>query len=467
VFCYGLSPDDGTSFRKKVSGEAEHFVDLSKYPCNGEAADKINSDGIHILINMNGYTKGARNEIFALKPAPIQVMWLGYPGTSGAHYMDYIITDSVTSPPELAVQYTEKLAYMPFTFFIGDHFHMFPHLMTYNEVIEGLGNDIVMGREEGLLVTPLADKEFKMLPFDVPSNVGVPTKWRCILEDNYPNPPNCEQDNIPPSDGQEMIAHARPYTMPGTVRSTYGLPEDAVIYCNFNQLYKLDPGTLECWCRILLRVPNSIVWLLKFPAIGETNIQAKAAKMGVPPGRIIFSSVAPKEEHVRRGRVADVCLDTPLCNGHTTGMDMLWSGTPMITMLGETLASRVAASQLTTLGCPELVSTNYQQYEEIAVTLGNSPKELQAMTQKVRLARATSPLFNIQRFSTDLENLYLEIYRKRIDGKPNDHITQATLRTLPQDRMICTEPLLRAIDPDQYQKNLQEQSRRSHQIGWQ
>jgi len=206
---------------------------------------------------------------------------------------------------------------------------------------------------------------------------------------------------------------------------------------------------------------------LKFPAIGETNIQAKAAKMGVPPGRIIFSSVAPKEEHVRRGRVADVCLDTPLCNGHTTGMDMLWSGTPMITMLGETLASRVAASQLTTLGCPELVSTNYQQYEEIAVTLGNSPKELQAMTQKVRLARATSPLFNIQRFSTDLENLYLEIYRKRIDGKPNDHITQATLRTLPQDRMICTEPLLRAIDPDQYQKNLQEQSRRSHQIGWQ
>ena len=92
-------------------------------------------------------------------------------------------------------------------------------------------------------------------------------------------------------------------------------------------------------------------------------------------GRIIFSSVAPKEEHVRRGRVADVCLDTPLCNGHTTGMDMLWSGTPMITMLGESLASRVAASQLTTLGCPELVATNYRQYEEIAVALGNNPTE--------------------------------------------------------------------------------------------
>ena len=79
VFCYGLSPNDGTSFRQKVHAEAEHFVDLSKYPCNGDAADKINSDGIHILINMNGYTKGARNEIFALRPAPLQVgLWDSY-----------------------------------------------------------------------------------------------------------------------------------------------------------------------------------------------------------------------------------------------------------------------------------------------------------------------------------------------------------------------------------------------------
>lgn len=78
---------------------------------------------------MNGYTKGARNEIFALRPAPIQVMWLGYPGTSGAPFMDYIISDAVTSPLALAFQYSEKLAYMPDTFFIGDHKQMFPHML--------------------------------------------------------------------------------------------------------------------------------------------------------------------------------------------------------------------------------------------------------------------------------------------------------------------------------------------------
>lgn len=81
-----------------------------------------------MLVNMNGYTKGARNEIFALRPAPIQVMWLGYPGTSGANYMDYIITDKTTSPIEFQSHYSEKFAYMPFTYFIGDHKQMFPHL---------------------------------------------------------------------------------------------------------------------------------------------------------------------------------------------------------------------------------------------------------------------------------------------------------------------------------------------------
>jgi len=456
VFCYGLSPNDGTSFRQKVHAEAEHFVDLSKYPCNGDAADKINSDGIHILINMNGYTKGARNEIFALRPAPLQVMWLGYPGTSGAEYMDYIVTDSVTSPLELAEQYSEKLAFMPYTFFIGDHCHMFPHLMKYDEVVEGLNNPLVTGQQVGQVITPIPSTELQLFPMDTPKSVGTPTRWKCSIEE-LPTPPDQEVDHIPPADGQESPLHLRPYIMPSTHRSTYGLPEHGIIYCNFNQLYKLDPGTLECWCKILLRVPNSYVWLLKFPALGEANVQAKAAEFGVPPGRIIFSSVAPKEEHVRRGRVADVCLDTPLCNGHTTGMDMLWSGTPMITMLGESLASRVAASQLTTLGCPELVATNYKQYEHIAVALGNSPTELQAMRQKVRLARATSPLFNISTFSRHLGDLYLRIWDKRARGQPNDHITSTIQRTLPSDRLLCTEPLLEAVSPDDYMNRLMKQ----------
>lgn len=77
-----------------------------------------------------------------------------------------------------------------------------------------------------------------------------------------------------------------------------------------------------------------MLWLLRFPAVGEPNIQQYAQNLGLAQNRIIFSPVAPKEEHVRRGQLADVCLDTPLCNGHTTGMDVLWAGTPMVTMPG-------------------------------------------------------------------------------------------------------------------------------------
>merc|ERR1719516_229106 len=167
-----------------------------------------------------------------------------------------------------------------------------------------------------------------------------------------------------------------------TTRQQYGLPDDAIVFCNFNQLYKIDPATLKMWVNILLRVPNSVMWLLRFPQVGETNVHVAAQQMGLKPGRIIFSNVAAKEEHVRRGQLVDVCLDTPLCNGHTTGMDVLWAGTPMVTLAGETLASRVASSQLLTLGCPELIAKDRSDYESISIRLGTDKEFLMGTRAK-------------------------------------------------------------------------------------
>lgn len=82
-----------------------------------------------------------------------------------------------------------------------------------------------------------------------------------------------------------------------TARSQYGLPEDAVVYCNFNQLYKIDPSTLDMWLEILKNVSNSVLWLLRFPAVGEPNIIQAATNRGLIAGRIIFSHVAPKVKH--------------------------------------------------------------------------------------------------------------------------------------------------------------------------
>ncbi|EPY77343.1 UDP-N-acetylglucosamine--peptide N-acetylglucosaminyltransferase subunit isoform 1 [Camelus ferus] len=436
VFCYALSPDDGTNFRVKI-------------PCNGKAADRIHQDGIHILVNMNGYTKGARNELFALRPAPIQAMWLGYPGTSGALFMDYIITDQETSPAEVAEQYSEKLAYMPHTFFIGDHANMFPHLKK-KAVIDFKSNGhiydnriVLNGIDLKAFLDSLPDvKIVKMKCPDGGDNadssntalnmpvIPMNTIAEAVIEMinrgqiqitingfSISNGLATTQINNKAATGEEV-----PRTIIVTTRSQYGLPEDAIVYCNFNQLYKIDPSTLQMWANILKRVPNSVLWLLRFPAVGEPNIQQYAQNMGLPQNRIIFSPVAPKEEHVRRGQLADVCLDTPLCNGHTTGMDVLWAGTPMVTMPGETLASRVAASQLTCLGCLELIAKNRQEYEDIAVKLGTDLEYLKKIRGKVWKQRISSPLFNTKQYTMELERLYLQMWEHYAAGNKPDHM---------------------------------------------
>ncbi|CAH6780329.1 Ogt [Phodopus roborovskii] len=449
VFCYALSPDDGTNFRVKVMAEANHFIDLSQIPCNGKAADRIHQDGIHILVNMNGYTKGARNELFALRPAPIQAMWLGYPGTSGALFMDYIITDQETSPAEVAEQYSEKLAYMPHTFFIGDHANMFPHLKK-KAVIDFKSNGhiydnriVLNGIDLKAFLDSLPDvKIVKMKCPDGGDNadssntalnmpvIPMNTIAEAVIEMinrgqiqitingfSISNGLATTQINNKAATGEEV-----PRTIIVTTRSQYGLPEDAIVYCNFNQLYKIDPSTLQMWANILKRVPNSVLWLLRFPAVGEPNIQQYAQNMGLPQNRIIFSPVAPKEEHVRRGQLADVCLDTPLCNGHTTGMDVLWAGTPMVTMPGETLASRVAASQLTCLGCLELIAKSRQEYEDIAVKLGTDLEYLKKIRGKVWKQRISSPLFNTKQYTMELERLYLQMWEHYAAGNKPDHM---------------------------------------------
>uniref|UniRef100_A0A914X6Z0 protein O-GlcNAc transferase n=1 Tax=Plectus sambesii TaxID=2011161 RepID=A0A914X6Z0_9BILA len=451
VFCYALSVNDGTNFRLKLMNESEHFVDLSQVPDNGKAADKICEDGIHILINMNGYTKGARNEIFALRPAPVQVMWLGYPGTSGAPFMDYIITDKVTSPLSLAHAYSEKIAYMPHTFFIGDHAQMLKHLTErvilkeknsdYSDkdtitVVNAANLEPLLSKAESIKplirelevshgpTRELKKTEVVMPVLEMPTTEAVKqmigSGQIAVSMDGVPvqnGLTTLNQTHIKAATGEEV-----PQTILVTSRQQYGLPEDAVVYCNFNQLYKIDPPTLTMWVEILKRVPNSVLWLLRFPYHGEVNVVKFCTDRQIEPRRIIFSNVAAKEEHVRRGQLADVCLDTPLCNGHTTGMDILWTGTPMVTMPLETLASRVASSQLTALGCPELYAQSAEDYVNIAVRLGTDQEFLAQTRAKVWMARTTSTLFDVRQYCVDMEDVLYRMWKRYEQSQEPDHL---------------------------------------------
>jgi protein O-GlcNAc transferase len=108
----------------------------------------------------------------------------------------------------------------------------------------------------------------------------------------------------------------------------YGLPENKFIFANFNNLYKLDPRTFNVWMNILKRVPDSILWILEFPKEAEDNLKKEATLRGIDPTRIIMSQRAEKHTHINRLFLADLSLDNPVTNGHTTTTDLLWSGTP-------------------------------------------------------------------------------------------------------------------------------------------
>lgn len=369
--------------------------------------------------------------------------------------MDYIITDKETSPVEVAEQYSEKMAYMPNTFFIGDHANMFPHLKKkavidfksnghiYDNRIVLNGIDLkafletlpdvkivkMKGPEGGDTSDSNSALNMPVIPMNTIAEAVIEMINRGQIQItingfNISNGLATTQINNKAATGEEV-----PRTIIVTTRSQYGLPEDAVVYCNFNQLYKIDPPTLQMWANILKRVPNSVLWLLRFPAVGEPNIQQYAQNMGLPQSRIVFSPVAPKEEHVRRGQLADVCLDTPLCNGHTTGMDVLWAGTPMVTMPGDTLASRVAASQLTCLGCPELIAKSRQEYEDTAVKLGTDLEFLKKIRAKVWKQRISSPLFNTKLYTMDLERMYLLMWDHYSAGNKPDHLLKPVENT--------------------------------------
>ncbi|MEH1985752.1 TIGR03032 family protein [Nostoc sp.] len=120
IFAYSFSADDNSEYRQHIAANCEHFRDITTLSIE-ESARQIYDDGIHILIDLKGYTAGSRSAILALRPAPIQVSYLGYPGTMGAEFIDYIISDPVVTPPEFADAFSEKLVTLPHSYQVNDH----------------------------------------------------------------------------------------------------------------------------------------------------------------------------------------------------------------------------------------------------------------------------------------------------------------------------------------------------------
>ncbi|KAF5621224.1 UDP-n-acetylglucosamine-peptide n-acetylglucosaminyltransferase [Fusarium sp. NRRL 52700] len=388
---------DRSVHRQQIEREAPVFRDVSSWPAD-KLIEQIIKDEIHILVNLNGYTRGARNEIFAARPAPVQMSFMGFAGTLGAEWCDYILADSTAIPPETLRpwrgnfgiadvfkddtdgeegewMYSENIIYCRDTFFCCDH----------AQSCDSSERSVTWEQEQR-------------------------RRWK-MRKELFP-----------------------------------ALSDDTIIMGNFNQLYKIEPTTFRTWLRILAQVPKAVIWLLRFPELGEANLRrtARAWAGEEVASRLIFTDVAPKSQHISRARVCDLFLDTPECNAHTTAADVLWSSTPLLTLprYPYKMCSRMAASILKGAlpksnegreAAAELIAASEEEYEQRAVELatglsytmfadgyGHGHGRLADIRKLLWESKWHCGLFDTKRWVNDVETAYEQAWQRWVAGEGGD-----------------------------------------------
>jgi len=192
----------------------------------------------------------------------------------------------------------------------------------------------------------------------------------------------------------------------GLSRSDAGLPPHGFVYCCFNNNYKITEPVFDVWMRLLKSEPASVLWLLSDNIGARDNLRRAAVARAVDPARLIFAERCGPVEHLARHHLADLFLDTPGCNAHTTASDALWMGVPVLTCIGSTFAGRVAASLLNAVGLPELVTQTLDAYEALARKLAGEPGLLADVRQRLDHNRLKCPLFDTERSARHIERAY-------------------------------------------------------------
>ncbi|HEX5686279.1 MAG TPA: tetratricopeptide repeat protein [Ideonella sp.] len=338
VTLYSHSPDDGSEIGKRVRAACDHFVDVT-HCSNADVARRMRADDIDIAIDLKGHTRGSRFELLAFKPARVSAAFLGYPATTGADFIDYMIGDPVVLPLAQAGQYSEHLAQLPNSY-----------------------------------------------------------------------QPNDRRRALPPA----------------PTRAQAGLPDDAVVFCCFNQTYKISPHMLDLWARILHGAPNAVLWMLAWNPHAQANLERELAARGVGQERVFWAPKLPLSKHIARLRVADMFLDTWPCNAHTTASEALWAGVPVLTVPGATFASRVAASLVTACGLPDLAAPDEDGYVNLAIALAQESATLQGLKEHLDTQRMNLPLFDSDRYARDYETLLQRMFDREQAGLPPAHLLAAT-----------------------------------------
>jgi protein O-GlcNAc transferase len=235
----------------------------------------------------------------------------------------------------------------------------------------------------------------------------IPPQLESAYSEKVVRLPHCYQVN----DRQRRIAE------PAPTRAEAGLPDRGFVFCSFNNNYKIRPEMFDVWMRLLHALEGSVLWLLEDSGGAVANLRRAAEARGIPASRLVFAPRVPLDRHLARHRLADLFLDTFPVNAHTTASDALWTGLPLVTLRGQTFVSRVAASLLTTIGLPELVTDTLADYEALALELARAPRALAGLKDRLERDRLTTPLFDTDRFRRDIESAYATMYERCLRGE--------------------------------------------------
>jgi hypothetical protein len=330
VYGFSLSKKSNDEISNRIINSLDYFYDLSELT-EENIANLCHKLDLDIVINLNGYTSGHRTNIFSFRLAPIQINYLGYPGSLMTSYFDYIIADPIIIPQENFQFFSEKIVTLP------NAYH----------------------------------------PYDT-----------------------------------DRVISDRKFT-----RAELGLPEDAFVFCAFNQNYKINPIIYDAWMRILQAVNNSVLWLFEDNKWASENLKNEAKFRGINPDRLVFLQRLPLiSDHLARHQYGDLFLDCYPYNAHSTGLDALYSGLPVLTLKGSTFPSRVGASFLTTIGLPELITSNIDDYEKLAIELGNNPSYLRSIKEKLHNQKKQSVLFDMLTYTKNFEKALKLIYDNYHEG---------------------------------------------------
>ena len=333
VFSYGFN-DVNDPFRRRIRDAVGHrFLDVSRWSDDAITAS-ITNQNIDIAVDLKGYTQNSRPFLLHKKPAPIQINYLGFPGSMGQSYIDYFIADKYTVTSKNRMQFSENIVKLP---------------VFYQ-------------------------------PPDTNRNVSS-----------------------------------------GGSRKSNNLPEKGIILGAFNSIYKLTPEIFNFWLELLKEYNETYLWLIEPVGGAKRRLLELVKSHNLSEERIILAPFVEQSEHIERLKFVDIFMDTYPCVGHTTATDVLFRNVPLVTIAGETFASRVAASALFHIDCPELIAHSFIEYKQIIKKLIESRELRSELRTKIQKNTESKALFNTKNYTSIWEKTLETLHNRWKEGKqPED-----------------------------------------------